>query len=60
MIKKLLSALYADDTILYFNKYSGNATFYCNEMSILDIDLSNINLDDTNSVVDDAETIFHI
>ena len=28
MIKKLLTALYADDNILYFNKDSSNAIFF--------------------------------
>ena len=28
MIKKLLTALYPNDNILYFNEYSGNATFF--------------------------------
>ena len=47
MIKKLLTALYAGDNI-YFNEDSGHITFSCNEMSILSVDLNNINLDDTN------------
>ena len=46
MIKKLL-ALYADNTVLYFNEDCGNVIFSCNEMGILSIDLNNINLDDT-------------
>ena len=60
MIKKLLTALYADDNILYFNENSGDAVFSCYDMSIFSIDLNNINLDDTNYDEDDPETIIHI
>ena len=45
MIKEPSTALYADENILYFDKGSANAVFIYNEMGILDIDLSNINLD---------------
>ena len=47
--KKLLTALYAHDNILYFN-----------EMGILSIYLNNINLDDTNYYKDNPEFIIHI
>ena len=46
MIKKLFTALYADENILYFNEDSGDAVFSYNEMGIVNIDLNNINLDD--------------
>ena len=45
IIKKLFTALYADEDILYFNEDSGNVAFSCNEMDILNLDLNNINLD---------------
>ena len=38
--------MYADENISYFNKDSGDAVFNYNEMGIVNIDLSNINLDD--------------
>ena len=60
MIKKLLTGLYADDNILYFNEDSGDVIFSCNEVGILSVDLNNINLDDTNYVEDDPETIIHV
>ena len=44
MIKKLFTALYADENILYFNEDSGNVVFNCNGMVILNIDL-NVNVD---------------
>ena len=56
----MVTALYADDNILYFNEDSGNAIFSCNEMGILNIDLNDINLDDTNYNEDDPETIVHV
>ena len=59
MIKNLHTALYADENVLFFDEYSGDATF-CNQMDILSADLNNINLDDTNYDEDDHETIFHI
>ena len=60
MTKKLLTALYADDNILYFNEDSDDVIFSCNEMGILSIDLNDINLDDTYYSEDDRETIIHI
>ena len=48
MIKNIFTALYADENILYFNEDSGNVLFSCNEMGILNIDLNNINLDNTS------------
>ena len=45
MIKKLYTALYADENVFYFNEDSDNIVFSCNEMGILNIDLNNINLD---------------
>ena len=56
MIKKLLTALYVDDNILYFNEDSGDAILSCNKMGILSVDI-NINLDDTNYDEDDPEAI---
>ena len=44
MIKGLFTALQADENILYFNEDSGTAVSSCNEMSILNIDVTNINL----------------
>ena len=45
MIKKLYTALYADDNMIYFNENSIDAVFCSNEISILSIDLGNIYLD---------------
>ena len=60
MIKKVFTALSANDNILYFNENSDNAVFSCNRMGILNTDLDNINLDDTNFEEYDPETIIHI
>ena len=46
--------------LLNYYEDSGDALFSCNEMSILSINLNNINLDDTNYDEDDSETIIHI
>ena len=57
MIKKIFTALYADENILYFNEDSGNVVFSCIEMSILNLDLNNSNLDndfdegDTDTII---------
>ena len=59
MIKKLFIALFADYNTLYFNKDSGNVVFSYNEMSILNIDLNNINLDNSLNE-DDPDTIILI
>ena len=55
-IKKLFTALYADENILCFNEDSGNVVFFCNEMGILIIDLNNMKLDN-NFYEDDSDTI---
>ena len=60
IIKKLRTALYADENIHNFNEYFSNAAFSCNEMGIIDIYLNNINLDDSNYDKDDSKTIIHI
>ena len=59
MIKKLFTALYADEDILYYNEDSGNVVFNCNEMGIPNIDLNNLNLDN-NFDEDDPDTIILI
>ena len=60
MIKKLFTALYTNDNILYFNEDSGDSVSSCNEMGILIIDLNKINLDHINYDEDDPENIIHI
>ena len=56
IIKKLYAALYTNENILYFNEDSGSVIFSCNKMCILNIDLTNINLDN-NFDKDDPDTI---
>ena len=51
--------MYVGKNILYFNEDSGNVSFNCNEMGILNIDLNNINLNN-NFDEDEAETIILI
>ena len=36
---------HADNGLLFFDEGSGGATFCCNEISILSVNLHNINLD---------------
>ena len=57
MIKKLFTALYADESILYFDEDSGNVVFNFNGMGI-NIYL-NINLDNSLDEVD-PDTVIHI
>ena len=45
IIKKNLTALHANENILYFNEDSGNVVFNCDEMGIFNIVLNIINLD---------------
>ena len=56
MIEKLFTALYAHKNIPYFYEDSDNVVFNCNKMSILNIDLNNINLDN-NFDKDEPDTI---
>ena len=44
IIKKLYTALYADEFLLFFDEYSGDVTFCCDEMGILRVNLNNISL----------------
>ena len=59
MIKKLFTALYVDENVLYFDEDSGNVIFNCTERDIHDIDLKNTNLDN-NFNEDDPGTIIHV
>ena len=59
MIKKLFTALYVDENLLYFDEDSGNVVSNSSESDIHDIDLKNINLDnDFNE--DHSGTIIHV
>ena len=60
MIKNIFAVLYANENIIYFNEDSGNVVFSCNEISFPNIDLNDINLDDTNYDEDDPYTIILI
>ena len=60
MIKTFFTDFYADENILFFGEDSSNVVFICNGMSIFNIDLNNINLDDTNYDEDDPDTIILI
>ena len=60
MIKKLFTALCADENILYFAENFGNVVFNYNEMGILNIDVSCINLDNKNFDEGDSGTIIHV
>ena len=57
MIKILFTAFYVHENILNFNEDSGNVVFTSNGMSILNIDLNNISLDDTNYDEDNPDAI---
>ena len=56
-IKELDTALCADENILYFNEGSVNAICYCDKIGILNIDISNINLDNNFDQFDSDTTI---
>ena len=51
MIKELFTVFYADKNKLYFNEYSGDVVFNCNETGILDIDLNNISRDNNFDII---------
>ena len=57
--KNLYTALYANETIFYFNEDSGNVVLNCNGIGILDMDLKNINLN-INFDEDDPDAIILI
>ena len=59
MIKKLFTAFYADDGLLFFHEDSGDVIFCCNETGILSVNLNKINLD-SNFDEDDPDTIILI
>ena len=59
-IINLVTALYADENIVYFNEDSSDAIFFCNQIGILSIDINNINFGGTNYEKDDTETNIHI
>ena len=51
--------MYADDGLHFFDEESSDVTYFCNEMSILSVNLNNISLDN-NSDGDDRDTIILI
>ena len=57
---KNLFASHANDNMLLFDEYSGNATFCFNQVGILCLDLHNISLNDTNYDEDNPAVIIHI
>ena len=57
MIKKLYTALYADDCLYFFYEDSGDNGDCCNKMSILGVNVNNTNLDN-NFDEDDPDTLF--
>ena len=59
-LEKLYNDLFAEGDVLFFDDDSGNVTFFGVEISILSVDLNNINLDDVNFDKDDPETIIHV
>ena len=59
MIKKLYTVLYEYNGSLFFDEDFGIVTFCCNEMSILSVNVNNINLDN-NFDEDDSDTIILI
>ena len=59
MFKEHFTALYGDENILYLSEDYGHVVFSCNKVSILNIDLNNINLDN-NFDEDDPDTIILI
>ena len=60
LIKSKIIKMYADENILYFNEVSSNTIFNCNGMGIVNIDLNNIDLDDTNYEDHDPDAIILI
>ena len=59
MFKKLYNGLYADENILYSNKDSSYVTFCFDEIGVLSVNLSDINLDN-NLDEDDPDIIILI
>ena len=57
---KFFTAFNADENLLYFNEDFSNAVSSCNGMGILNIDLNNTNLGDTNHDEDDPDTIIRL
>ena len=59
MIKKLFTALYADDGLLFFDEDSGSVRFCCDELCIVSVSLNNIYLNN-NFDEDDPDTIIFV
>ena len=58
IIKKLDNTLFANDDIIFINKDTDNVSLFGDEMGILTVDLTNINLDDAN--FDENDPIIHV
>ena len=59
IIKKIYTTLYTHENMFYFNEDFGNIVINWNGMGFLNIDLSNINLDN-NFDEDDPDTVILI
>ena len=59
MTKELYTVLYVNDSLLLLDEDYSYVTFCCNEVGILRVNLSNINLDN-NFDEDDPDTIILI
>ena len=55
MIKKLYTALFADDKVLFFDEYAGNVTIATDKISILRVNLNNIYHYDASFYKDDPK-----
>ena len=51
MLKNLYTALYTDDSLLFFDEDPGDITFCCNEMGILRVNLNNFGEDDPDTMI---------
>ena len=58
MIKKLYTALYADDGFLFFDEDSGDVTFCSDEIGILSVNFDSVNFDNNFDNDDPDTTIF--
>ena len=57
-LKKLYTALYADDGFLFFDEDSGDVTFCSDEIGILSVNFDSVNFDNNFDNDDPDTTIF--
>ena len=60
MLKKLYNDVFFNDYVVFLKAEFDNVTVFSDDMGLLNVDLNNVSLDDTNFDNHDSETTIHV